>query len=69
MCACVCLCVCCMRVCVCVLSVGHDYLSTTDIEQVLEATPHKAAAIRSPTTRRENYQSQTNQTCRTLLET
>ena len=27
------------------------------IEQVLEATPHKAAAIRPPTTYHENYQS------------
>ena len=44
----VCMCVCasmcvCMCVCVC--------------EQVLEATPHKAAAIRPSTTRHENSQS------------
>ena len=38
------------------------------IEQVLQATPHKAAPVRPPTTDRENYPSQTNQTCRTLLE-
>ena len=29
----------------------------SNIEQVLEATPHKAAAIRPPTTHHENYQS------------
>ena len=34
----------------------------------LEAKLHKVAAIRPPTTHHENYQSQTNQTCRTLLE-
>ena len=27
------------------------------IEQVLEAIPHKKAAVRSPTTHHENYQS------------
>ena len=27
----------------------------SNIEQVLEATPHKAAAIRPPTTHHENY--------------
>ena len=31
--------------------------SASNIEQVLEATPHKAAAIRPPTTHHENYQS------------
>ena len=29
----------------------------SNIEQVLEATPHKAAAVRPPTTHNENYQS------------
>ena len=28
-----------------------------NIEQVLEATPHKAAAVRPPTTHHENYKS------------
>ena len=28
-----------------------------DIEQVLEAAPHKAAAVRPPTTHHENYPS------------
>ena len=28
-----------------------------NIEQVLEATPNKAAAVRPPTTHHENYQS------------
>ena len=31
--------------------------AASNIEQVLEATPHKAAAIRPPTTHHENYQS------------
>ena len=31
--------------------------AASSIEQVLEATPYKAAAIRPPTTRHENYQS------------
>ena len=39
-----------------------------NIEQVLEATPHKAPTIRSPTSHHEKYPSSTNQTCRTLLE-
>ena len=42
--------------------------ATSNIEQVLEATPHKAAAVRPPTTHNEKYQSKTNQTCWTLLE-
>ena len=29
--------------------------AASNIEQVLEATPHKAAAIRPPTTYHENY--------------
>ena len=29
--------------------------AASHIEQVLEATPHKTAAIRSPTTHHENY--------------
>ena len=28
-----------------------------NIEQVVEAAPHKAAAVRPPTTHHENYQS------------
>ena len=31
--------------------------AASNIEQVLEATPHKAAAIRPPTTHQENYPS------------
>ena len=42
--------------------------ATSNMEQVLEATPNKAAAIRPPITHHENYQSYTNQTYRTLLE-
>ena len=35
---------------------GLDWLNAaSNIEQVLEATPHKAAAIRPPTTHHENY--------------
>ena len=29
--------------------------AASDIEQVLEATPHKAAAVLLPTTHHENY--------------
>ena len=29
----------------------------SNIEQVLEATPHKAAAVQPPTTSQENYPS------------
>ena len=43
-------------------------LNMSNIEQVLEATPHKAAAIQPPTTHHENYQNWMNQTCGTLLE-
>ena len=31
--------------------------ATSNIEQVLETAPHKAAAIRPPTTHHENYQN------------
>ena len=31
--------------------------AASNIEQVLEATPHKAAAVRPPTTHHQNYQS------------
>ena len=31
--------------------------AASNIEQVLEATPHKAAAIQPPTIHHENYQS------------
>ena len=40
----------------------------SNIEQVLAATPHKAPTIQPPAFHHENYSSQTNQTCRTLLE-
>ena len=40
----------------------------SNIEQVLEATPHKAPTIRPPASYHKNYPSYTNQTCRTLLE-
>ena len=41
---------------------GFDFyfytsLVVNNIEQVLEAAPHKAAAVRSPTTHHENYPS------------
>ena len=42
--------------------------AASNIEQVVEATPHKAPTIRPPTSHHENYPSETNQTCRTLLE-
>ena len=42
--------------------------AATNIEQVLGATSHKAAAVRPPTTNHENYPSLTNQACWTLLE-
>ena len=40
----------------------------SNVEQALTATPHKAPTIWPPATHQENYPSQTNQTCRTLLE-
>ena len=40
----------------------------SNIEQVLEATPHKALTIRPPSSHHENYPSKTNLTYRTLLE-
>ena len=42
--------------------------AASNIEQVLAATPHEAPTIRPPASHHENYPSQTNQTCRTLLE-
>ena len=45
----------------------HKY-AVSNIEQVLEATPHKAPTIRPPTSHHENYPSQMNQTYRRLLE-
>ena len=42
--------------------------AASNIEQVLKAPPHKAAAVRPPTIHHENYQNKTNQICRTLLE-
>ena len=35
----------------------HGEKAVSNIEQVLEATPHKAAAIRPPVTHHENYQN------------
>ena len=40
----------------------------SNIEQVLATTLHKAPTIRPPASHHENYPSQTNKTCRTLLE-
>ena len=31
--------------------------ASSNIKQVLEAAPHKAAAVRPPTTHHENYQN------------
>ena len=42
--------------------------AASNLEQVLAATPHKAPTIRPPASHHENYPSQTNHTCRTLLE-
>ena len=42
--------------------------AASNIEQVLEATAHKASTIWPPASHHENYPSQTIQTCRTLLE-
>ena len=42
--------------------------ATSYNEQVLEATPHKAAAVRPPTTHHENDRKLTNQSYRTLQE-
>ena len=33
------------------------WLAASNIEQVLEAAPHKAAAVRPPPTHNENYQN------------
>ena len=40
----------------------------SNVEQVLEAAPHKVAALRPYTTHHENNPSQTNQTCGARLE-
>ena len=42
--------------------------ATCNLEQVLAATPHKTPTVRPPAPYHENYSSQTNQKCRTLLE-
>ena len=42
----------------------HFFNAASHIEQVLETAPHITAAVRPLTTHHENYQSQTNQTCR-----
>ena len=42
--------------------------AASNIEQVLEVAPYKAAAVQPPTTHYENYPSKTNQTCGALLE-
>ena len=38
-----------------------------NIQQILEAAPYKAAAVRPLTTHHENYSSYTKSTCGTLL--
>ena len=40
--------------------------AASNIEQVLEAIPHKALTVRPLTSNPENYPSKTNQTRRTL---
>ena len=42
--------------------------AASNIEQILAATPQKTPTIWPPASHHENYPSQTNQTCRTLLE-
>ena len=42
--------------------------AASNIEQVLEPTPYKVAAVRPPTTHHENCPNLMNQTCGTLLE-
>ena len=42
--------------------------ASCNLEQVLAATPYKTPIVRPPASYHENYSSQTNQTCRTLLE-
>ena len=42
--------------------------AVNNFKHVLEATPHKAAAVQPTTAHHENYQSLTNQICRILLE-
>ena len=42
--------------------------ATCNLKQILAATPHKTPTVRPPAPYHENYSSQTNQTCRTLLE-
>ena len=39
------------------LTVCKQITAASNIEQVLEAAPHKAAAVQPPTTHHENYQS------------
>ena len=45
----------------------HENVAS-NIEQVLEAAPHKTTTIGPPASDRENYTSSTNQTRKTLLE-
>ena len=42
--------------------------STSHIKQILDATSHKTAVVRSPTSHLQNHSNQTNKICRTLLE-
>ena len=42
--------------------------AASNLEQVLAATPHKTTTVWPPASYPENYSTQTNQTCRTLLE-
>ena len=39
---------------------NYTRMFASNIEQVLEAATHKAAAVRPPTTHLENYQNETN---------
>ena len=42
--------------------------AASNIEQVVEAVPYKAVAVRPPTTHHENYQISTSQASGALLE-
>ena len=47
---------------------SQTVIAASNLEQVLAAPPHKTPTVRPPASYHENYSSQTNQTCRTLLE-
>ena len=42
--------------------------AASNLEQILAATHHKTPTVQPPASHHENYSSETNQTCRTLLE-